>query len=497
MSMDEDAEQGDLFAGTEYAEHPARSGPVFSEPRPGEPWSIPRPGRASKPSARKTSPPAPRRKPAEPLADAGRRAPLAERMRPTRVDEMVGTEAVLGDGTLLRRLIDQKQPLSLIFWGPPGSGKTTLARILMDLWGLPSRFISAVTSGIADARAVFAEAQKTLRENGRPTVVFVDEIHRFNKSQQDAFLPYVENGTIVMLGATTENPSFSVISPLLSRCRVLVLEPLSAEQLRHLIERALADRKRGLGELEATVDDGAVEALLWGSGGDARRALNTLEVAVLGTAPDRVGQRHVGEDDVRQALGRRMQQYERGGESAFNILSAFHKSLRGSDPDAAVYWLVRLIEAGEDPLVAARRMIAMAAEDVGLADPRALQIAVAAFQAYQVMGSPEGDLALTEAAIFLASAPKSNAAATALWEARDAVERHGSLAVPLHLRNAATGLLKRLGYGEGYKYAHDFPGAQAEQQHLPDELAGTRFFRPSERGFEGQLRRRDGGGTAD
>ena len=410
-------------------------------------------------------------------------------MRPRSLHEIVGAERVVGEGTLLRRFIEQKQPLSLIFWGPPGSGKTTLARFLMDHWGLPSRFLSAVTSGIADARAIFAEAQKTLRETGHATVVFVDEIHRFNKAQQDAFLPYVENGTIVLLGATTENASFSVIGPLISRCRVVTLEAHGLDDLKQLIERALRDHDRGLGDLNAHLDDEALEQLLWGCGGDARRALNALEVAVLGAAPDASGQRKVGADDVRQALGRRMQQYERSGESAFNILSAFHKSLRGSDPDAAVYWLVRLIEAGEDPLVPARRMIAMAAEDVGLADPRALQVAVAAFQAFQVMGSPEGDLALTEAAIYLATAPKSNAAAVALWEARDAVEKHGSLDVPTHLRNPVTPLMKKIGYGDGYKYAHDFEGGRVAQQHLPDEISGTRFYRPTERGYEGRLER--------
>lgn len=399
-------------------------------------------------------------------------------MRPRNVEEMVGLDEVLGEGTVLRRLLEQKQPHSVILWGPPGSGKTTLARILMDRWELPSRFLSAVTSGIADARAVFAEAQKSIREQRQPMIVFVDEIHRFNKTQQDAFLPYVENGTIVLLGATTENPSFSVVSPLLSRCGVLVLPALTPAQLQVLIARALRDTERGTGKWHATLNEDSMDLLVWGSGGDARRALNALELAVLATTPDSCGQRVVSVDDVRQALGRRVQQYERAGESAFNILSAFHKSLRGSDPDAAVYWLVRLIEAGEDPLVAGRRMVAMAAEDVGTADPRALQIAVAAFQAYQVMGSPEGDLALTQAAIYLACAPKSNACATALWEARDAVARLGGLEVPLHLRNAVTGLMKKLGYGEGYKYAHDFPDARVAQQYLPDALVGTRFYRP-------------------
>lgn len=428
----------------------------------------------------------------------GRNAPLADRMRPRTLDETIGLEAVIGAGTMLGRMLTEGKPVSLLFWGPPGSGKTTLARLLMDRWGLLSRALSAVTSGIADARAVFAEAQKTLRDRQQATVVFVDEIHRFNKAQQDAFLPYVENGTIVLLGATTENPSFSVIAPLLSRCRVLVLPPLSTDDLRTLLERALRDADNGLADANAVVDASAMEALIWGSGGDARRALNALEIAVLSTPPNEAGTRHVTENDARQALGRRMQHYERAGESAFNILSAFHKSLRGSDADASVYWLVRLIEAGEDPLVAARRMIAMAAEDVGLADPRALQVAVAAFQAYQAMGSPEGDLALTEAAIYLACAPKSNASATALWEARDAVARHGSVDVPMHLRNAVTPLMKKLGYGQGYQYAHDFPEARVAQQHLPDALAGTRFYRPSERGFEGRLRGKDeGSGIGD
>lgn len=488
---EDEGEQGDLFSGFDKLATPPSAQMVFPDPRPGDPWSIPKPRAQASTRAGVPKRAAALPRPAQPShSDAGRKAPLAERMRPRTLDEIVGADKVVGEGTLLRRLIEQKQPISLVFWGPPGSGKTTLAQFLMTHWGLPSQFLSAVTSGIADARAIFAEAQKTLREQTVPTVVFVDEIHRFNKSQQDAFLPYVENGTIVLLGATTENPSFSVIGALMSRCRVVSLEALGLDHLRLLLARAITDGERGLGDLNASLDDDALEQLLWGSGGDARRALNALEVAVLGAPPDANGHRKVGADDMRQALGRRVLAYERGGESAFNILSAFHKSLRGSDPDGAVYWLVRLIEAGEDPLVPARRMVAMAAEDVGLADPRALQIAVAAFRAFQVMGSPEGDLALTEAAIYLACAPKSNAAATALWEARDAVEKHGSLGVPMHLRNPVTPLMKKIGYGEGYKYAHDFESGHVTQQHLPDELAGTRFYRPTERGFEGRLERR-------
>jgi putative ATPase len=486
--QDEGFEQGDLFQG--FVDPGKPRVPKWGEPPPTVPAGAE--GNRSRSPARKNSSPsksaaspkAPRVP--HPEAGRGRHTPLAERLRPETIDDLTGLESVVGPGTLLRRLVEQRQPLSLIFWGPPGSGKTTLARILMTSWDLPHRQLSAVTSGIADARAVFSDASETLRSSGQPTVVFVDEIHRFNKTQQDAFLPYVENGTIILLGATTENPSFSVVSPLLSRCRVLTLPALDPEQLRGLLERAVHDRERGLGTRELQLDDGAYEALVWGSGGDARRALNALEAAAAGASDGRI----TG-DLVHQALGSRMQQYERQGETYFNMISALHKSLRGSDPDAAVYWLVRLIEAGEDPLVAARRMVAMAAEDVGMADPRALQVAVAAFQAFQVMGSPEGDLALTEAAIYLATAPKSNAAATALWKAREAVAQHGSLPVPLHLRNAVTPLMKQLGYGKEYKYPHEFEGARITQQYLPDALQGTRLYEPTDRGYEGKLPRRE------
>jgi putative ATPase len=488
------SEQGDLFG----ASPPSSSEEQASVSRPHPHGHAPtRAASRTSGASRRTGEGLPRQPSSARPAPAARAGvatpatpPLSDRLRPRSLDDLIGMRDMVGEGTLIRQLVEQGEALSVIFWGPPGSGKTSFARLLVATWKLPWTYLSAVTSGIAEVREVFARATETLSREGLPTVVFVDEIHRFNKAQQDAFLPYVEAGTIVLLGATTENPSFSVIAPLLSRCRVLILPGLDPDGVRQLIERALEDAERGLGHQALSLEEDALETLVWASAGDARRVLNALEAAARGASPDAQGRRVITRALIAQALGGRYQRYERAADSHFHILSAFHKSLRGSDPDAAVYWLVRLIDAGEDPLVPARRMLAMAAEDIGLADPRALQIAQAAYHAYSVMGSPEGDLVLTEAAIYLACAPKSVAAAKALWAAREAVDKHGSLPVPTHLRNPVNAFSRQLGYGADYQYAHDFDGAWVEQQFLPDALREQTFYHPTDRGEEPTLTER-------
>jgi putative ATPase len=416
-------------------------------------------------------------------------APLADRMRPRTVEEFVGQGHLLGEGRLLRAAIESGDLHSMILWGPPGTGKTTLAALLAATARAHFVAFSAVLSGVKEIRTVIAEAEERLRLHGQRTILFVDEIHRFNKAQQDAFLPHVERGTIILIGATTENPSFEVISALLSRCRVYVLERLTEAEVSTILGRALADRERGLGGPDIEADPDALLAIAGLANGDARSALNILEVAVTLGAPD-AGRRRLTPEVIREAAQRKALLYDKGGEEHYNLISALHKSLRDSDPDGSLYWLARMLEAGEDPLFIARRLVRAAAEDVGLADPQALVVALAAKDAYEFLGTPEGELALAEAAVYLACAPKSNAVYVAFEAAREDVHARPAEPVPLHLRNAPTRLMRELGYGRGYRYAHDAPDAQVEQEHLPEALRGQRYYHPAPRGFEVEIRER-------
>ncbi len=411
--------------------------------------------------------------------DAGldHNAPLAARMRPRTLDEIVGQQHLLGADGPIRRALETDFLPSFILWGPPGCGKTTLARVIAQ--HTHSRFatLSAVSSGVGDLRKVIDAAEQGRRAGLARSVLFIDEIHRFNKAQQDAILHAVEDGVVTLIGATTENPSFEVISPLLSRARVFKLEPLATGDVRALLLRALHDRERGLGATETQVSEDALKLLAELGGGDARVSLNALEAAVR-----QAGRGGSVEPALVASVAERPLRYDKGGEQHYDTISAFIKSVRGSDPDAAVYWLARMLEAGEDPMFVARRMVILAAEDVGLADANALHVAVAAQQAAHFIGLPEATLVLSEAALYLARAPKSNSAMTAYAAAAGAVREHGDLPVPLHLRNAVTGLMTSMGYGRGYQYAHDFEGGVAQDQvHLPDQLAGTKFYQPNER----------------
>ncbi len=406
--------------------------------------------------------------------------PLADRVRPERLDELVGQEHLLGPGKLLSQMVAAHKLHSMVLWGPPGSGKTTLAILLARQSGAIFRQMSAVTAGIADLRAVVDQARNDL-EAGKRTVLFIDEIHRWNRAQQDAFLPHVESGLITLIGATTENPSFEVISPLLSRARVIVLNALSEDALRTIITHALTDKERGLGETGLQLEPGAMDELLRFAGGDARRSLNTLEIAA--ELAQNAGAKVISADLVREAAQHKALLYDRAGEEHYNVISAFIKSMRGSDPDAALYWMMRMVEAGEDPLFIARRMVIFASEDVGNADPRALQIAIAVKDAVDFVGLPEGVIPLAQGVTYLASAPKSNASYIAMTRAREDAAAE-ALPVPLHLRNAPTGLMKRLGYGKDYRYPHDYEGAITEQTYLPEKLEGRIYYQPSERGYE-------------
>jgi putative ATPase len=423
---------------------------------------------------------------APPPAPAG---PLADRMRPRTLDEVVGQEHLLGPGRVLRAAIESGELHSMILWGPPGSGKTTLASLMAQVTSARFVAFSAVLSGVKEIRQVVAEAETDRARRRQRTILFVDEIHRFNRGQQDAFLPHVEKGTIVLVGATTENPSFEVNSALLSRCRVYVLRGLGEDDLGTLLRRALDDRERGLARLTPDVADDALLLIARLANGDARSALNVLELAVQ-LAPPAGGRRTVTEVGIREAAQRKTLLYDKSGEEHYNLISALHKSLRDSDADAALYWMTRMLDSGEDPLYVARRLVRFASEDVGNADPRALTLTLAAKEAYEFLGSPEGELALAQATLFLALAPKSNAAYVAFNEAQADVHERPTEPVPLHIRNAPTGLTRDLGYGAGYQYAHDAPDARVEQEHLPEALRDRQYYRPVDRGLEAELGRR-------
>jgi putative ATPase len=414
--------------------------------------------------------------------------PLAERMRPRRLAEFIGQSHMVGAGSLVRMAVEQDRVFSMILWGPPGCGKTTLARIIAG--ETRSHFIhfSAVLSGVKEIRAVIEEAREQQRLQRRRTVLFVDEIHRFNKAQQDAFLHHVESGLITLIGATTENPSFEVIAPLLSRCRVVTLKRLTEEDIGGIVAQALGDEERGLGKRGLKLDAEALDLLVRVADGDGRVALNSIEVAAaLARTPgdsETASPSIITRAVMEQALQKKALIYDKSGEEHYNLISALHKSLRGSDPDAALYWLARMLEAGEDPFYLARRMVRFASEDIGNADPQALGVAMGAMEAYRFLGPPEGELALAQAAVYLSTAPKSNSIYAAYGRVQEAVAEKGSLPVPLHIRNAPTALMKDLGYGRDYRYAHDYSEGYVPQDYLPDELKGRVFYHPTERGYE-------------
>lgn len=414
--------------------------------------------------------------------------PLAERMRPQDLDYFVGQEEIVGRGKTLRRAIVADNLSSLIFWGPPGSGKTTLAKIIAHKTRANFVPFPAVTSSIKDLRVVVRKAKDDWNFRKCKTIVFVDEIHRFNKAQQDAFLPHVETGTITLIGATTENPSFEVINPLLSRSQVYILKPLSDTNIKFILEQALADKEKGLGRFKIKILPEALTYIAKEAQGDARIALNTLELSFKVATLKKGGIHEINLKTVQNALQQKLLLYDKDGEEHYNIISALHKSLRDSDPQAGLYWLGRMLEAGEDPLYIARRLIRFASEDVGMADPHALLVAVAAKEACHFVGMPECELALAQTVVHLACAPKSNALYSAYQKVKKTIKDTGALAVPLVIRNAPTHLMKKWGYGKGYRYAHDFPDAEISQQHLPDEITGTVFYEPTERGLEGKIK---------
>jgi putative ATPase len=419
---------------------------------------------------------------------AGPGVPLADRMRPRNLDEIIGQAHLIGEGKVLREMAQQGTLMSIILWGPPGTGKTTMARILAKEVGVPFVAYSAVLSGIKEIKTLMAEAQNHFRRSHQQTVVFVDEIHRFNKAQQDAFLPYVESGVIILIGATTENPSFEVISALLSRAKVYVLSPLSPEDIEQILTRALNDPERGLGTMSIEVSSELMRRLALYSNGDARIALNALEIATsLAKARTHAGKPVLSLTDVENALQRKILQYDKSGEEHYNLISALHKSMRNSDPDAAMYWLGRMLEGGEDPVYIARRMVRFASEDVGLADVRALSVALNATEAVRLVGMPECKLALAEAAVYLSLAPKSNALYTGYSQVIEDVQNTLNEPPPLHIRNAPTSLMKDLGYGEGYQYAHDLPDKIADMECLPKSLKGRRYYHPKGQGMERKI----------
>src|SRR4030043_2141841 len=416
--------------------------------------------------------------------------PLAERIRPNRIEEILGQDHLLGPGSALRKAMMSGHIFSVIFWGPPGSGKTTLARLMAQYAKKPFQTFSAVTAGLKELRNVLTEAENIRRISGESTVLFVDEIHRFNKAQQDAFLPHVENGLIILVGATTQNPSFEVIPPLISRARVMVLRRLEREHIKTILMRAWEDKERGLGGLGIKISPQAIEHIVDISSGDARVALNNLEAAVYYSMADEKRPDVLDLEMVEKALNRKALPYDKDGEEHYNIISAFHKSLRGGDVHASIYWLYRMLVAGEDPLYIARRMIRFSPEEIGLAAPDALQVALAAFEAWEQVGPPEAELALVEAAVYLATAPKSNALYVAEKTVKAEIEESGAQPVPLYIRNAPTKLMKEQGYSRGYLYPHNHPGAWVKQEYLPENIKARVYYRPTGRGFEKEIKAR-------
>ncbi len=413
--------------------------------------------------------------------------PLADRIRPLNLAQYLGQDEIIGKGKPLRKAIENDNLMSVILWGPPGCGKTTLAKIIKESTKAHFIHFNAVTSGIADIKRVMIEAKDRQRLESRKTILFIDEIHRFNKAQQDAFLPFVEDGTIILIGATTENPSFEIISPLLSRSKVFVLKPLSRENMMNLLKKALTDKENGLGEYNIDIDNNVLETIIDLSYNDARTALNTLEFAILSKFENNNDKIKIDQQWVLDVVQKSNLIYDKKGEEHYNLISAVHKCLRDSDPDASVYWITRMLEGGEDPLYIARRLVRFATEDIGLADPNALKITISAKEACEFLGMPECALALIEAGIYLAIAPKSNSIYMAYKKAKSDVKKYGHLPVPLVIRNAPTNLMKDLNYGKGYKYAHDFKNTNVDQQHLPDKLQGNKYYYPTERGIEKKI----------
>ena len=414
--------------------------------------------------------------------------PLADRMRPSRLDQFIGQEQAVGNGSLIHSAIENDRIFSMILWGPPGCGKTTLARIIAEHTQCHFSHFSAVLSGVKDIRNVIEAAKQQRNLHRNRTILFVDEIHRFNKAQQDAFLHHVESGLITLVGATTENPSFEVIPALLSRCQVITLSSMSDSDMKILLKRAISDSTNGLGRMGLTYSDKALDHIIAVSDGDARSALNSIEISAIYASSNAVRNDNKSHEvplkDVENALQKKALLYDKSGEAHFNLISAFHKSLRGSDPDAAIYWLGRMLSSGEDPMYIARRMVRFASEDVGNADPSALSVAMAAMEAFRFLGSPEGDLCLAQAAVYLATAPKSNSIYTAYGQTLETIKKTGSLPVPMHIRNAPTRLMKDMGYGKDYKYAHDYKDAFVPQNHLPEKLQNKVFYTPTTRGYE-------------
>ncbi len=420
----------------------------------------------------------------------GSEGPLADRLRPRTISEFVGQDHLLAPGKVLRQAIETDHIPSMILWGPPGSGKTTLAMLIASVTSARYIAFSAVLSGVKEIKEVIQEARREWGYQKRRTILFVDEIHRFNKAQQDAFLPHVEKGTIILIGATTENPSFEVISPLLSRAKVFTLHALTEEEIKVILTRALSDQERGLGQYRTDIEGDVIRKISQLANGDARMGLNTLEMIVLTAPPDENGVRQITAKNLEEVLQRKTFLYDKSGEEHYNLISAFHKSLRGSDPDAALYWLGRMLEAGEDPLYIARRMIRFASEDVGNADPQALQVSVSAMQAFHFIGLPEGNLALAQAAVYLATAPKSNSLYTAFQGAQKDVREKENMPVPLHIRNPVTSLMEDLGYGKEYKYPHDYPDHFIGEEYLPENLKGRIYYHPTDQGFEKEIKKR-------